>query len=445
MSIDEMGAIQGITRKVQLSQLRQGRTAGVEKDWTTDNLQILGDTGENQVSGPDRDQKLKDDYNHSRNQKARFDLNKALGDIVTGSADGVKKPGAVEKKRQAEQSLKLDTNKKLDGIFGDVVNADPADRPGSKMSKKQFLSSDKAVATGENSTVLAFPRSREAGDPSVTPTSPDEIKSGMKMKTDGDKESPGKATIGSFNIEWLGQKERNPEDYKQIAGIIKDSGAAVLGIQEVASVEGLRNVMKHLPDHGYILGKSEGQMVGVIFDKNRAKYDANSIKQLDDVKMGNPYLRPPLSVDMKVDNYDFNFTVMHLKAGFKDSAIQTRDKQAGVVNRWIKDRQANNADKDMIIVGDYNDFTDSSTLQNIDKGNTVDYVTQEAGKDFYTNIRYRSVIDHAALSTGKGGASEEYIPGSLRTIDEKKIPGYTKRVSDHKPIFFDVKTDQDND
>ena len=448
MPINKINQNAGQLREVTLSDLRSQRQAGGAREWSTDNLRILATPQEKSVKDADA-AKLKKDYKYSQHQKARFDLNKSLGDIVHAKPAKEAKeslPSKVAQKAQQKKDKEIQFRDKLNGTLNDVARTDKGPKLPPKMSQTEFMAKEKATATHLNSTVLK-PGKETPGDKSIPSTSKEQIASDMKMDSclvgkDGKEKT---ATIGSFNIEWLGQKKRSPEDYKKIAKVIKDSDAALLGVQEIADIDGLKQVMKHLPEHGYILGKSGNQMVGMIFDKNRVKYDAKSIQVLDDVTLGNPHMRPPLSVDVKVDNFDFNFTVMHLKAGFKDRSINIRNQQADKVNQWIQQRQQNAPDKDMIIVGDYNDFNNSPTLQRIDRGNAVDFATDEAKKGFYTNIRYRSVIDHAAMSNTKGGAGEEYVKGSIRTIDENQYDNYKHSVSDHKPIFFDVKSGRDRD
>lgn len=401
----------GEPREILLSDLRENRQTDRTKNWTTANARVLAGSDKKSVSRTDKDARLDSDFRQSQVKKARYDLNESLSDIVHAKPASEVKPGMEAKKRAGTKAKIRNFQDKVGNILHDVANVGEGEKLSPVTATKDEITRSMQVKTGKV----------RAGDP--------------------DK----KATIGSFNIEWLGKKKRSEEDYRNIAGVIKDSGAVLLGVQEISNVEGMNRVMKYLPDHGYVLGKSGQQMVGMIFDKNRVRYDANSIDQVDEVTLGNPHMRPPFSVDVKVDNFDFNFNVIHLKASFNDRSIKMRDEQASAMNKWIKERQKNNPDKDMIIVGDYNDFVGSRTLKGIDRGDTVDYATDEVGKDFYTNIRYKSVIDHAAFSNEKGGASEEYVKGSIRTIDESKYPGYKHSVSDHKPIFFDVMSGVDND
>ncbi|MCE1247364.1 MAG: hypothetical protein LWY06_12025 [Firmicutes bacterium] len=360
----------------------------------------------------------------------------------------------MEDKRQAQMDAEYEKH-----IQQNLIG-DPDQTLSDLISARDFLTSSSIVVTSDNSTVLSE-------DGPTVKEAPEKMPKSIRLDANGEpvsengaltkedasifmnvrkKEVGQTGTVGAFNIEWLGKKPRKDDDYKTIAQVIKDTGASVLGIEEIANVDGLQKVLKYLPDFGYILGKSGGQMLGIIFDKNRVKYDANSIEQPDAVMVGNPALRPPLSVDMKLDNFDFNFTVVHLKAGFQPDDLAVRKEQAEVLNGWIKDNYKNKKDKDFIMVGDYNDYVKSDALNTIDAGETVSYVTEDpAAKGLYTNIKYKSVIDHGAVSSVKGGAEEEYIKGSVRTVDENKYPGYKDRVSDHKPIVFDFNTAVDND
>jgi len=448
MPIESIGPTGGRPIEIRMSELRQRRLTDKSRRWTNENSRIIAEPKKEAAQKAGKEKRLERDFKYSQSDKARFDLNKALGDIVRAKPSRDVKSPEVQRKASEKLEKKQQFNFQAGRIYDGVANMGPGEKRARPLTEQEFLAKEKGVATDQNSTVLSSSKTDDKsagiGNPTATRK---EISSNMQVATQrvGKIDAEKKATIGSFNIEWLGQKKRTEEDYRNIAKVIKDSDAALLGIQEVANIEGLKRVMKHLPNYGYVLGKSGHQMVGMIFDKDRVKYDANSIQTLDEVTVGNPHMRAPLSVDMKVDNYDFNFTVMHLKAGFKDRSINIRNKQADVMNKWIQKRQKTNPDKDMIIVGDYNDFVKSPTLSRMDKGDTVDYATSEAGKDFYTNIRYRSVIDHGALSNAPGGASEEYVKGSLRTIDENKYPNYKHGVSDHKPIFFQVRSGVDND
>ena len=365
------------------------------------------------------------------------------GDIYFDDKAG-RDAGLIKDFKQAEKLKAFYDKSVKDGQKPRIYDAEG--NPVMRGSEPEYTDKSVSVmksAMGETSDKLTDFLESFGEELSETPKK--EIETSMKVQPGEVKIQGKKAVIGSFNIEWLGTKHRKEEDFQKIAEVIKDTGAQVLGIQEVSDERGLKKVMKYLPDHGYILGKSGKQKVGVIFDKKRVKYNVNSIDQIDEVVVSEG-LRAPLVVDMKVDNgFDFTFVVAHLKARFDDKSLKKRKKQAQVLNNWLGNHMKECGDKDVIVVGDFNDFVGSDALNTMGKDNMLHFAAEEAPDGMYSNIRYKSIIDHGGISSVEGGAMEEYIPGSLDTVDEKDYPGYTKSVSDHKPIFFEVRSDIDND
>ena len=416
MAIEFAGPMGGVPISVRLSDIQKKREVEKKREWTNEDIKVTPEPQDSYMKDEVRTPKMAEKFSKTEQQKARFDISQGLEGIISPDQFMAKKQIIVTD----ENSSVLSPSHIKGKSAGKAVSSAPAslmlDHKGNLIETK--IPTD----LGELKTKVGAKIWKAGKDPSKT------------------------ATIGTFNIEWLGMKKRSEQDYKNIAKVIKDTGAQVLGIQEIAQLDGLRRVMKHLPNYGYILGKSGQQMVGVIFDKDRVKYDKNSIDQLTDVTLRKKGLRPPLKVYMKVDEFDFTFVVMHLKASFDERSMGIREKQAKEVNKWLKNQLQTEDDKDVIIVGDYNDFADSKALKNIDRGDTVDYMTQNFEKEGnYSHVRYKNVIDHLAVSNAEGGANEEAIPGSVRTIDENNYKDYKKGISDHKPVVFDVQSGVDRD
>ena len=311
-------------------------------------------------------------------------------------------------------------------------------------TEPEFTQENISVMKGSSGSAKGMKALEKLGE-DIAPVETGDIKEAMKLKQQIIDAKGKTATIGTFNIEWLGTKKRKESDYKQIAQVIKDTDAQILGIEEVSDEKALKTVMKNLPDYGYILGKSGGQKVGVIFDKKRVKYDVNSIDQIDEAQVG-AKLRAPLLVNMKIDDgFDFTFVVAHLKAMFDEKAIATRTEQATRLNEWIGKHMEGNEEKDLIVVGDFNDFVGSDSLKPLGNGGNVHFLTEGLPKSFYSNIPYKGLIDHCVVTNVQGGAIEEVVPGSIHTINEKDYPNYLESVSDHKPVVFVVRSDQDKE
>jgi len=282
---------------------------------------------------------------------------------------------------------------------------------------------------------------------------PDEVRMGVSRGTleKGDQT----VEIGTYNIEWLGEKKRSEKEVEMLAKVIADSGAEVMGIQEITSEKALQGMLKHLPDFDYVLGttgvRSDGkkQHVGIIYNKKRVEVIPGSIRELTEAQvpqlMGDNHLRAPLVVDMKADNFDFTMVVLHLKARMDDETKKIRGEQAKVVNNWVKEQIANNPDKDIIVVGDCNDFLNSKSTKALGEGVLHMTTAEAAARGEYSNIPHHSLIDQIGVTTAEGGAEEEYITGSTHVMDTKEYKGYRKWGSDHNPVISSFKSDKDND
>jgi len=391
--------------KVRLSDIRKNKNV---KNWTCENSSVKPEPGDIFYGDSEaRDAFLKQEYEKSQKVK---DLQKQV------LREGIKPPVFDEGGNPVRTGNKPDYTQKSVSVTKSFTGA-----------------GDKLVEFIEN-----MEREKTSG------LSKEEIGKSLDLKPRDVNMKGKRAVIGTFNIEWLGTKPRKEEDYKEIAQVIKDSGAQVLGVEEISKESALQKVMKYLPDYGYILGKSGGQKVGILFDKNRVKYDVNSIDQLDEAVVSSG-LRAPLMVNMKIDDgFDFTIMVAHLKAMFDPKSVKKRKEQAREINKWLQNHLKENNDKDVIIVGDFNDFVGSEAL-NIMDGNLLHYATSETPDGFYSNIPYGGIIDHTSVTTVKGGSSEEYIPGTINTVDEHNYKNYEDRVSDHKPVWFEVRSDIDND
>jgi len=292
---------------------------------------------------------------------------------------------------------------------------------------------------------------------------PDTAKTGIdKSKANID----GKTVeVGSFNMEWLGcdekrmyrrsgkptgAKPRTEEDYKKMADVIKKSGAEVMGVQEISDEKALKKVLSYLPGFDCVLGKTgvrddgASQRVGLIYNSNKVELDKSSITEIKEAQvpelMGDDHLRAPLAAKFKSKEGGFDFTVvsMHLKAGQKSKPRKIREGQVEKINDWAQDRMASGVDKDIIFVGDLNDTLNSKTTKKLGEGKSIHMTTAEsAARDEWSHPVTHRLIDHIGVTTGEGGSSEEYIPGTTGAIKDRV-------TSDHRAIVSSFK-DVDND
>ena len=85
-------------------------------------------------------------------------------------------------------------------------------------------------------------------------------------------------TVGTFNLEWLGdghrdRKKRTQRDYANIARIIEEIDADILGLQEIENQMALKKLLKYLPDYGFIIGTTGGaQKLAILYKKSLTIY-----------------------------------------------------------------------------------------------------------------------------------------------------------------------------
>jgi len=263
--------------------------------------------------------------------------------------------------------------------------------------------------------------------------------------------------IGTWNLSWIGGRKRvalktqKEKDYQAIAGIISQSGAQIMALQEIASEQALKRVLKYLPDFDYVMGTTgttkDGkiQNLAFIYDRTKVTCEKETLEEIRDVQVpdviGDTHLRAPLAVRMKADEFDFTIVDCHMKAGFDEQALTIRKAQAERLTAWLEKRLASDKDKDIIILGDLNDFWGSDSMVKMEE--KVHFVTDEAVvRGDYTNIKYLSLIDHIGVSED---AMEEYIKGSTNTPEWMDDEKFVKRISDHKPIFCLFRIDRNED
>lgn len=266
--------------------------------------------------------------------------------------------------------------------------------------------------------------------------------------------SQSEVVIGTFNIQRLGDGiddnvKRTDDDYKRIAEIIKETKADVLGIQEIENTVALEKVMKYLPDYNYKLGSNGWKLnLGVIYKKDIEI--TNSGEYLPVIVEKNK-TRPGFYFTAKKGNFDWNMMVVHFKSTsrydstdeMRQRSYELRKMQAKVLRNWADSLTNNTSERDLIIVGDFNDnpTKKGKNLQELIDGG-INFISQDLTS--CKNILWTS-IDHVAVNSE---AIKRYKFGSITShnfykyLTEQEID----KTSDHCPVVavFDL-TAPDND
>lgn len=262
--------------------------------------------------------------------------------------------------------------------------------------------------------------------------------------------------VGTFNLEWFGDgvNDRNPRtenDYKNIADIIKQTGIEVLGVEEVENGAALERLIKYLPDYSFYVGK-EGriQNVGVLFKKSVSVQYVGEYMPMAIERGRN---RPGLVLNVKKGNFDWTMMVVHFKSTSryddtpekKEESIQVRKLQADILKNWADSVVTYSKEKDIIIVGDFNDAPlrrKYESLDNLYADTNLKFLTDKMNSCKFKNSY---TIDQIVVSKS---ALNRFVPNSESMFDFNSTlkPEDAKKISDHCPVFsvFNIET-PDND
>lgn len=262
--------------------------------------------------------------------------------------------------------------------------------------------------------------------------------------------------VGTFNIEWLGDGNddrivRNDRDYKRLAEIIENTGADVLGLQEIENEIALKKVMEYLPEYGYIMGNTGYiQNPAVVFKKD---VDVKFIENYKPLAVVENKTRSGLVVSVKKGNFDWVMMVVHLKSTSRYDSTQEmrfasydmRKKQAEVLKHWADSIHSNTSEKDIIIVGDFNDNPKrpkSENMQPLISDGTFKFLTEDYVS--CANPKW-DMIDHIVVNKDaitRFYANSQFIYNIYNAYTKSEID----KVSDHCPVVvaFDIAA-PDND
>jgi exonuclease III len=251
-------------------------------------------------------------------------------------------------------------------------------------------------------------------------------------------------TIGTFNMEWLGDgdsldiKKRTEQDYKNVALVIEQTGADVLGIEEIENDAAIRRVLRYLPGYSFQLGShGRAQNVGVLYKSTvsvRAGFEYMPVATRGDRN------RPGYVVECSKGNFAWTMMVVHLKSTSRaDSTPELR--VASYANRreqvqalrWWMDSVSAISGKNAIITGDFNDFVQRAqnpTLTELINSSSVVFLTKELRS---CRVPTWYGIDHVGANTA---AASRWLSEGVQVIPiERLLPKeQAEMVSDHCPV-----------
>lgn len=263
-------------------------------------------------------------------------------------------------------------------------------------------------------------------------------------------------TIGSFNIEWLGDgvndlRSRDEADYKKIAEVIENSSAELIGLQEIENGAALDRVADYLNNYEYeIIEGSGDQNLAVLY---KSFIEIEDVEAYEPIQVEPYKTRPGLTFKAKYRNFDWIGMVVHFKSTsrydsteeLKEESRLLRNLQAQALNRWIDSLLSLGGEKDIIVVGDFNDYPDrmnNPTLTPLVDNEKMIFLTDDIMSCKYD---YLHTIDHIYISIS---AKNMYQNQSVRCYNFYNAypEDVAEEISDHCPVLAEFETTSpDND
>jgi hypothetical protein len=278
--------------------------------------------------------------------------------------------------------------------------------------------------------------------------------------------------VATWNIREFGKKLRSDAAIHYIAEII--------GQFDLVSLVELREDLTDLNRVLAILGPEwrvvysglapdaggNGERIGFIYDRRAATFNgfaASAIPPRE--KIGDEYLivdnfwwRLPYMASFRSGNFDFIMLAAHIRWGASESS---RIAELDLLADWIESfrRSEKAIDKDLLVVGDYNIPDRKGKLfQAIAKHGlrVPKALAQDAfGSNLAKNKRYDQILQYPSeiyrdSFADKGGILDFHIdnkhipelfpPTQFKSMTAEK---YTRQLSDHLPLWIQVRTDND--
>ncbi len=263
-------------------------------------------------------------------------------------------------------------------------------------------------------------------------------------------------TLGTFNVEWLGdgindRKPRTEEELRRLAEVIRQSGADILGLQEVENKRALERLLRFLPEFSGFVGSLGGQQnVALIY---RNGLHVQLVGEYTPLIVQPGRTRPGLLAYCRAGSVDFYVMVVHLKSSsrydsteeLREIARQLRQQQAQRLAQWVDSMLQVGSERDIALIGDFNDTPRRKrypTLTPLVEHPALQFLTTDL-----RSCRYERAytIDHIVVTHS---FARRYRRGSAHVVNfYAQYPfAEAEAVSDHCPVVaqFELETPDDD-
>lgn len=233
-------------------------------------------------------------------------------------------------------------------------------------------------------------------------------------------------------------------DYKRsnVASIIDNIDADIIALQEFPSSQEMANLLELLPDYnGIVNPDTDG------FNQNTAYIYRSETVALEDFRAiyttdSYAFPRSPFVAEFQVSKggplVELTLINIHLKAS-SGSENEARRKLANdALEDYVSDIRSNDATEKVIVLGDFNDEIDDSTVYSAwydfpeyYQFSTAPIFAVDGQESFYS---WPSFIDHILINQALFSQNGNYIANSTETIRLHMMLTGFDAISDHNPV-----------
>lgn len=272
--------------------------------------------------------------------------------------------------------------------------------------------------------------------------------------------------IATWNIRELGRTRRSEAAVHYLAEIIGQFD--LVGVVELRqSLVDVRRVLEYLGPYWRVVYSDvipdpagNQERIAYLYDKRAVVFNGLAAEATPPrAKRGEVYAtdfswwRAPYLASFRAGNFDFIALTAHIQWG----TTAEREKELAQLAEWIelKRVEKDGEDRDWIVMGDFNIAdTKGRHFQAITKhGLQVPAALRDRsdlGSNLAKNKRYDQILHHPIYPetfTNRGGVldfhlSDEHIGELFPELAARK-EAYTRQLSDHLPLWLQVRTDID--
>lgn len=261
-------------------------------------------------------------------------------------------------------------------------------------------------------------------------------------------------TIGTFNIEWLGdntaddRKIRTGADDNLLRTVLRDANADILAVQEIENEQALQRLVVPSPQpdtslqYRFILGSTGGkQRVGFLY---RPSVELVWSREITSIAVETGRTRAGLLGLFRSGAASVLVMTVHLKASSRadstpelaERAIQLRTAQAAELRRFADSLAKADSALPLIILGDFNDspLKKRTAIDTLYRAPNLTFLTAEQQSCLLPGL---PSIDHIVCNEQ---AMKRLLRGTLRSISLAAMFSEqdAKRVSDHCPVLVQI-------